>query len=168
MSTSTMPGFTADGSLYKTSGRYRTGLLGPGTQGLGAIRPAAIDEGEVIVIVDNWPPDPWQPPDWSGHGGGAPVPQGPSGGGSGSGSGGGGPKPPPKCRNAVGRVEEEGVNMRKECVGKKRGPCCEDQAQKCRDACPPGPGRGAETCNRDCSDSRRVCVDAKGEVCSLP
>jgi hypothetical protein len=99
MHTMNMPGFTAEDSLYKTSRQYRTGrhAINLPTPMIGTIRLAAIDEsGEVIVIVEEWPPDPWTPPSWGGAGG-TPVPQAGNGGGGGGGGGGGaGPKPKPK------------------------------------------------------------------------
>jgi len=79
MNTMNMPGFTAEDSLYKTSGHYQTGrhAINSLTQMIGTIHVAATNVGgETIVIVEKWPPDPWTPPSWEGHGTGVPVPTG--------------------------------------------------------------------------------------------
>ncbi len=88
-----MPRFTAEDSLYKTSGHYQTGrhAINSSMQMNGTIHSAVIDDGreEVIVIVGEAPSSPWGP--WV-FGGGVTGPLGgggtPSGGGE---SGGGGP-----------------------------------------------------------------------------
>jgi len=77
MNTMNLPGFTAEDSLYKTSAHYQTGRHGinSSTPMIGTIHVAAINvPGETIVIVEQWPPDPWTPPSWEGHGPGMPVP----------------------------------------------------------------------------------------------
>ena len=102
-----MPGFTADATLYKTSGRYQTSrnMINLPTQMIYAAevievhgcRPGTLQlgEGEDMVCID--PNDPWD-----GHDGGeGPPGGGPSGGGPSQGGGGGTPpkrppKPPPK------------------------------------------------------------------------
>ncbi|HEX6737307.1 MAG TPA: hypothetical protein VF310_03435 [Vicinamibacteria bacterium] len=177
MSTCSLPGFTAERSLYPATGHYRTVHPAAGASALaGVFQLAMVDDGgEVIVIVDDWPPDPWQPPNWGGHDGGGAPPAGPSGGGPGGGGGGGGTPQPPKrkCRRAVGRVEVDGVLWRKECRGQSLTSCCSARANECRQKCP---GRGtpqsAEQCLTECSQSRKVCVDGRHpdgpEVCSLP
>ena len=97
-----MPRFTAEASLYKTSGHYRTGrqAINSPTKMIGPIHLAVIDvPGETVVIVEKWPPDPWEPPWIGGTGPGTPVPSpgGSEGGGGGPGGGvGGSPMTPPK------------------------------------------------------------------------
>ena len=61
-----MPRFSAEASLYKTSGHYRTGrqAINSRTKMIGPIHLAVINDpgpGETVVIVDKWPPDPWDP-----------------------------------------------------------------------------------------------------------
>jgi hypothetical protein len=174
MSTCSLPGFTAERSLYPTTGHYRTVHAGAGAAvAAGVFQLAMVDDGgEVIVIVDHWPPDPWQPPNWGGHDGGSP-PGGPtdSSGGGGGGSGSGGGKPPKrKCRGAVGRVEIDGVLWRRECRGKSLYGCCGDQAKECIERCGPSQGAGATLCRTECGQSRTVCRDGRNpegpEVCS--
>ena len=97
----TMPRFTADASLYKTSGHYQTSrqVSNVPTQMIGTIRLSMIDVGgEVIEIHEHWPPDaPWNPPSWGGHEGtgpqGGPVDHEPA---DARGGGGGGKRPPKK------------------------------------------------------------------------
>lgn len=84
MNTMNLPGFTADASLYNTSGHYRTGqrAINLPAQHMGTMRLSAIDvPGEVIIIEDDAP---WSPPSWGGHTGPG------TGGGSGETGGGGG------------------------------------------------------------------------------
>jgi len=109
MNTMNMPGFTANDSLYRTSGHYRSGRNRTGinlnAQANGPIHSQATDldtVGEEVIIIEGTAPTPWGLPSgwgpggWGGpHGGGGPVPTGPGGGG-GSGSGSGGTKQPPK------------------------------------------------------------------------
>jgi len=67
MNTVDLPGFTADASLYKTAGHYRTCAAASNRPAdhRGTIRLAAIDvPGEVIEIEDDAP---WSPPSWGGH-----------------------------------------------------------------------------------------------------
>ena len=101
-----MPAFTAEASLYKTSGQYRTARQVIKLPARAIYATAAMEEeewvpppGEVVNIVGvapfPWGPIPWRwgPGGWSGGGGGpAPVdePGGPGGKGGGSGSGGDG------------------------------------------------------------------------------
>jgi hypothetical protein len=103
----TMPRFTADASLYKTSGQYRTGrrTVNRSAQTAGPIWPAVKEqEGEVIHVhscAPGWTdiggtcwPDPLTEPE---AGGGEPgVPGGSPGGESGEPGGGGGVSNPPK------------------------------------------------------------------------
>jgi hypothetical protein len=95
MITRTLPGFTANASLYKTSRHYRTGnrAINLRIRQMGTMRLSAIDvPGEVIEIEDDVP---WSPPSWGGHTGpGTSGPPGETGGGGGGASG--GTKPPPK------------------------------------------------------------------------
>jgi hypothetical protein len=101
MNIMSMPGFTAEDSLYKTSGRYQTftraitrAIKSSGGM-VNAIYPARAMEEEVIVIVEHWPPDPWTPPSFGGHEGTGPSVPFEGGGGGGGGAGGGaGPKSP--------------------------------------------------------------------------
>lgn len=88
-----IPRFTAEVSLYKTCGRYQTGrhAINLPTETTSPIHLAVINvPGETVVIVEKWPPDPWDPlGTWIGGqttGPGTPVP---SGGGSDEGGGGG-------------------------------------------------------------------------------
>ena len=103
MSKRNLPGFTADLSLGRSSGHYRTDRSVSATAMTNAI-PQAIsvtEENGVITIIDDAPmqmPWGWGPGGWTtGGGGGGPVGGG-SGEGGGGGSGGGGrPRPtPPK------------------------------------------------------------------------
>ena len=99
-----MPGFSAEVSLYTSSGHYRSNRNSNGVSFLTAgtisgIHTAAAMVGEeVIEIVGEAPlglPFGWGPGGWVGSGGGS-TPTGPrDGGGRGPGAGGGsGPKPP--------------------------------------------------------------------------
>jgi hypothetical protein len=92
MNTIDLPGFTADASLYKTSGHYRTYVDASGRPAdhMGTVCLSAIDvPGEVIEIEDDAP---WMPPSWGGHTGpgssGGSGETGPGGGGPGGGDGG--------------------------------------------------------------------------------
>src|SRR5262245_36077105 len=95
MATMHPPRFTAEASLAKTSGHYRTGnrainLLAHERR---ALRLSAIDvPGEVIEIEDDAP---WTPPSWGGHTGPGTVGSSEEGGG-GPGGGGGGTEPSDK------------------------------------------------------------------------
>ena len=90
-----MPGFTAEASLYKTSGHYRTSrqAINSPTQMIGPIHLAVINDpgpGEKVVIVEKWPPDAWDPLEpWTGGQTTGPGTSGPGGGGTGSETGGG-------------------------------------------------------------------------------
>jgi hypothetical protein len=81
-----MPRFTAEASLYKTSGQYRTGryTVNSSAPMISPMYPAAIDVGhEVIVIHDPWTPQ-TEPPviiDLGGTPGGGFTGEGPGGGG---------------------------------------------------------------------------------------
>jgi hypothetical protein len=92
MNTIDLPGFTADASLYRTSGHYRTYVDASSRPAghAGTILLSAIDvPGEVIEIEDDAP---WSPPSWGGHTGpgssGGSGETGPGGGGPGGGDGG--------------------------------------------------------------------------------
>ena len=97
MITRTLPGFTANASLYRTSGHYRTGkrAINLRVQQMGTMRPSAIDvPGEVIEIEDDAP---WSPPSWGGHTGpGTSGPPGEPGGGGGDAGGESSSGEPPK------------------------------------------------------------------------
>lgn len=100
MNTMKIPGFTAEASLYKTSGHYQTSrhAINSSTHMIGRLHLTAIDvPGEVIEIVEEWPPNPWTPPSWWGHEGtgtpGVPSGNGRGGGGGGGTAGGGGGRP---------------------------------------------------------------------------
>ena len=103
MSRRNLPGFTAEISLYRASGHYRTGksTIIPSTRMTGSIHQAATatEENGVIIIVDDAPfemPWGWGPWGWTGSGGGGgPVGGLSDGGGGGGGSGGTGPRPRP-------------------------------------------------------------------------
>jgi hypothetical protein len=100
MKSMNMPGFTAEDSFYTPSRHYQTSrhAIDSSRQMISAIHPAAAKmEEEVIVITEQWPPDPWipWPPLSGGGGGGAPVTpfEGGDGGGAGDGAGGGTGRP---------------------------------------------------------------------------
>ena len=88
MTIRTLPGFTANASLYKTSRRYRIGnrAITLSGQETGSMRLSAIDvPGEVIEIEDDAP---WSPPSWGGHTGpGTSGPPSEPGGGGGDAGG---------------------------------------------------------------------------------
>jgi hypothetical protein len=82
-----LPGFTAEASLAKTGGHYRTGdgAIPLRAHERGALHLSATDvPGEVIEIEDDAP---WTPPSWGGHAG--PGTSGPPSEGVGGGGGGG-------------------------------------------------------------------------------
>lgn len=120
MNTMNIPGFTAEDSLYKTSGHYRTGrpAFTSLTQAIRAFHPAA----EVIVVYGcppgytlweaggEWGCTLVEPP--VGGGGEGPMPSGGGGGG-----GGGTPRPKPKPRP----TPEEVAKARE--VGRCRARC---------------------------------------------
>jgi hypothetical protein len=67
VNTTSMPGFTAAASLYKTSRDYRTGnrAINLTAPKMATIRLSEIDmPGEVIIIEDD---PPWSPPPWGGQ-----------------------------------------------------------------------------------------------------
>lgn len=117
-----MPGFTANDSLYMTSGHYRSdrnhaiNLL---SQTINSIRPGATDldmVGQEVIFVEGAAPTPWGLPSgwgpggWGGpHGSGAPIPSGPGGGGGGGGrvplDEGSTAKMEAACRNAANRCQ---------------------------------------------------------------
>jgi hypothetical protein len=129
-----IPAFTAEASLYKTSGHYRTGrhMVTPTAQTVGLISPAAREqEGEVIHIHScppGWtdyggtcfPPPVTEPPVGGGGGegtppGGGPDDDGPGGGGDGEPYG---TKKPPKGTHQCGFSENSWRNhfQASECV----------------------------------------------------
>lgn len=93
----TMPRFTADASLYETSGQYRTGedkSVYAITPVLGALYPA-MEVIEIHGCPPGWSdiggscwPDPLTEPSGTGSGGGGGLPSEPGGGGTGGGGGG--------------------------------------------------------------------------------
>lgn len=99
-----MPGFTAEDSLYRTSGHYRSDrnrhAINLPAQTISTIHPTAAMVGEeVIEVFGEAPQAPWGlpwgwgPGGWSGGSGGGGTPGGPTDGGGGGG-GGTVPKPP--------------------------------------------------------------------------
>ena len=107
MITRTLPGFTANASLYRTSGHYRTDkrAINLRVQQMGTMRLSAIDvPGEVIEIEDDAP---WSPPSWGGHTGpgssGPPSEPGGGGGDAGGESSSGEPPEKPPVRDKHGR-----------------------------------------------------------------
>jgi hypothetical protein len=105
----TMPRFTAEASLYQTSGHYqsRRQAIHVPTPMLGTLHLTAIDDGWVIADVfeevEEFPWG-WGPGGWVGGGGTSPGPSAgggvpwDGGGGSSGSSGSGGTKPPPRPR----------------------------------------------------------------------
>src|SRR5262245_59277353 len=100
-----IPGFTAESSLYKTSGHYqavRHAINSP-TQMISAISPAAISQpGEVIDVCEEdpslcWGPPLTEPPTGGGGDGGGPDDGPPDGG---YGGGGGTPPKPRGCKES--------------------------------------------------------------------
>jgi hypothetical protein len=123
-----MPGFTAEASLYKTNGHYRsdrnTHAINLPAQTMSTIHPTAMMvEGEVIEVSGEAPQAPWGLPSGWGpwgwgapHGSGGPIPSGPSEGGG----KGGGEKTPPK--------KQPPLNQRctmKQLQSKAAAPCIE-------------------------------------------
>jgi hypothetical protein len=115
-----LPAFTAEASLYSTSGHYRASYRAPGLPGhtIGTIRLSEIDvPGEVIEIEDDAP---WWPAPWGGHtgpgttGGGEPGSGEPGGGGAGGGT--------PSDTNPKGPPDSPGCSTR-QVQSAPAGPC---------------------------------------------
>lgn len=156
MNTMNMPGFTAEASLCKTSGHYQTSrqAINLPTRMNGTIHLAAIDvPGEVIVIVEDWPPDPWTPPSWGGHGGTG-TPSGPSdgGGGGGGGSGSGGTGRPP-------RPPRERELTPDQAIGELWLMECQKEEGALRFCC----NRKQDECNSECSTDSNACKSHRGQ-----
>jgi hypothetical protein len=141
-----IPRFTAEAALYRTSGRYRTGVQVnklPATT-IGPIYPAREMEEEVINIhscAPGWTdiggtcwPDPLTEPSWGGGTGGSGLP---SGGGGGGGSG--GLSGYWECRNGCENAYSKCLDT---CEGTPENPkpsinclICDDVYQSCVQAC---------------------------------
>ncbi|HKO99569.1 MAG TPA: hypothetical protein VJU86_21500 [Pyrinomonadaceae bacterium] len=114
MSKTNLPGFTADVSLFKTSGHYQTGTRGiNGSSSLSSpIHPAMINTGGVncsnclggeCVELHCFE-------SWTHGGGGAGGPY--EGGGGGGGFGGGGSGPSRRnCRDQQGKIHRHGTSL---------------------------------------------------------
>src|SRR5437870_5464973 len=88
------PGFSAEASLYKTSGHYRTGryTIDSSAQTVNPVWPAVINVGGEVIEIHDWGPPLTEPPvlvDWGGGGGGGRgfTGEGPGGPGGGGGDG---------------------------------------------------------------------------------
>jgi hypothetical protein len=179
-----IPGFSAETSLYKTSGRYQIGrqVINLPTQMNGIIHLAMEKDINIFGCApgstmfgqgEDW----YCVPDPSWDGGEDPgTPSGPfdggDGGGGGGGSGSGGTEPPPRvCRPARGRIEIQGVLWRQQCPIEQIYHCCKKKADKCIEDCGSSGTSASVQCKNECGKSRGVCVDERNrrgpEVCSL-
>jgi hypothetical protein len=166
-----MPGFTADVSLYRTSGHYRSDRNGHAVnltaQTITAIHPAAAMVGEeVIVIEDEAPwglPWGWGPGGWTGGGGGGGVPTGPTDWGGGGGGGGGGGTPASVPADIVSACLKIGGRFGEKYCGGVGGPSscktcaqivCQQKKCKATKRCDPSDlnGRKEQACDVGCPD----------------
>lgn len=173
MNTMNMPGFTAEDSLYKTSGHYQTGrhAVNLPTQMIGTIHVAAtkldvidVPPGEDIYIFAKWPPDAWTPPSWGGHGTGAPVQTGPGGGRGGGGSGSGGTKQPKRRR----RIETLGDGPLYSDIQKQKHMTCKNAgvgASECHSSCAGKPETAFCYYCETSSDQCTVFYDCTSDYC---
>jgi hypothetical protein len=159
MNTMNMPGFTAEDSLYKTGGHYQTSrhAIDSSTQIISRIYPAAAKmEEEVIVITEQWPPDPWTPwPPPSGGGqGGTPIPpfEGGDGGGGGGATGGGQPPTPSDIGRGPKLTTLKRIGF--ECKG-GMAPLKVQQCHSCADT-----AAGRSCICYDCEEVSRDCGEA--------
>jgi hypothetical protein len=157
-------GFSAEASLYKTSGQYRSSVLGGRLAVLmsGAVRPAMevieiegcapgflqLGEGDNMVCI----PD----PSWAGNGGdtGPGLP----GGGRGGGGGETGDGTKTNCRKPIGRIQVQGCNWQNDCAGKNKWSCCRNQRDACLNSCNSfKTDASRQECKTECSASYKVC-----------
>jgi hypothetical protein len=140
----TMPAFTAEASLYKTSWHYRTGrhTVNTSPRMLSPVWPALREQEGEIIHVHGCPPGfrdiggscwpiPLTEPPIGGGGGGLPSGGGPSDGGGGSGE----PPRPPKPKPGIetlgqGPYRSQLLNVGFECLG-GIGPVDIQECHKC-------------------------------------
>lgn len=139
-----IPGFTAEASLYQTNGHYQTGVHANNipAQTIGAIYPARDEVIEVHSCAPGWIdiggscwPAPLTEPSSSGSAGGGM----PGSGGGGSEGGSGGLSSYWECRNGCETAHSTCLDT---CEGTPENPkpsrnclICDDNYQRCVDAC---------------------------------
>jgi hypothetical protein len=167
MNAMNIPGFTADTSLYKTSGHYQAGrsAINLRAQFIGTIHPAVIiAPGEVIVIEGEAPSGPGLTP--GGYTGpGMPIGGGANGGGGGAAGGSMGmgterpPRPPRRTISAEDRAI--GNQWRSDCQreGGSLRNCCVRRENECSAEC--------TTTSNACTTWRAHCRQ-RGDQCRNP